>query len=81
MTLDKKIALAQRHVEDGRRIIEGQRALVARFRSQSSIDLLALFERSHEIFEADLADLLASKAASIGGLTQSSINKAPRYRR
>jgi hypothetical protein len=58
MTLDDRIAMAQRHVEDGRRIIERQRALVARVGSQSSIDLLALFERTQELFEADLAALL-----------------------
>jgi hypothetical protein len=58
MTLDDRIAMAQRHVEDGRRIIERQRALVARVGSQSSIDLLALFERTQDLFEADLAALL-----------------------
>jgi hypothetical protein len=58
MTLDEKIAMAQRHVEDGRRVIERQRALVARIGSQTSVDLLAVFERTQGIFEADLADLL-----------------------
>jgi hypothetical protein len=58
MTLDEKIAQARGHVENGRRIVERQRALVARFRSRSSVDLLGLFERTQQIFEADLAALL-----------------------
>ena len=61
MTLDEKIAVTQRHVENGRRIIKGQRALVASFRSQSSVDLLDLFERTQEIFEAELDALLKKK--------------------
>jgi hypothetical protein len=62
MTLDEKITMAQRHVDSGRRIVEGQRALVARIGSQPSVDLLDLFERTQLIFEADLADLLRRKS-------------------
>ncbi|WP_065755775.1 hypothetical protein [Bradyrhizobium paxllaeri] len=61
MTLDQKIAQAQRHVESGRLIIERQRKLVARINSRSSVDLLECFERTQQIFEADLADLLKRK--------------------
>jgi hypothetical protein len=42
MTLDEKIAQAQRHVETGRRIVECQRVLVARHGQPSAIDLLEI---------------------------------------
>ncbi len=61
MTLDDKIAQAQRHVDSGRLIIERQRALVARHGISASIDLLELFEQTQQIFELDLADLLEKK--------------------
>jgi hypothetical protein len=64
MTLDERIAMARRHVESGRRIVERQRALVARIGSQSSIDLLGLFESIQHTFEADLADLLKEKGTA-----------------
>jgi hypothetical protein len=57
MTLDEKIAQAQRHVDTGRLVIECQRAIVLRHRTPASIDLLALFEQTQQIFESDLADL------------------------
>ncbi|NYG44852.1 hypothetical protein GGD67_002300 [Bradyrhizobium sp. IAR9] len=58
MTLDEKIAQAQRHVDRGRIIIERQRAIVARHGTPVSIDLLQLFEQTQQIFELDLAELL-----------------------
>jgi hypothetical protein len=58
VTLDEKIAQAQRHVDSGRRIIERQRALIARLGSPAAIDLLVVFERTQQIFESDLADAL-----------------------
>ncbi|MCP3389601.1 hypothetical protein NLM27_12530 [Bradyrhizobium sp. CCGB12] len=61
MTLDERIAMAQRHVESGRLIVERQRAIVARHRMLASIDLLKLFEQTQQIFELDLADLLEKK--------------------
>ena len=61
MTLDEKIQQAQRHVDSGRRIVERRRMLAARLRSEISADLLARFEVTQQIFEADLADLLARK--------------------
>ncbi|MCP3397753.1 MULTISPECIES: hypothetical protein [unclassified Bradyrhizobium] len=61
MTLDEKIALAQRHVDRGRIIIEHQQAIVACHRTSASIDLLKLFEQTQQIFEMDLADLLKRK--------------------
>ena len=61
MTMDEKIEQARRHVEGGRRIVERQRILASRLASESSLDLLALFERTQNIFETDLADLLKRK--------------------
>ncbi|RXH06547.1 hypothetical protein [Bradyrhizobium vignae] len=61
MTLDEQIAQAQRHVDSGRLIIERQRVIVARHGMSASIDLLKLFERTQQIFELDLADLLNRK--------------------
>jgi hypothetical protein len=61
MTLEEKIAQAQRHVDIGRLVIERQRALVLRHRTPASIDLLELFEQTQQIFELDLADLLNRK--------------------
>jgi hypothetical protein len=61
MTLDEKIAQAQRHVDSGRIIIERQRALVARHGWASAADLLEIFERTQEIFEMDLAILRKRK--------------------
>ncbi|MVT65752.1 hypothetical protein GPL21_11600 [Bradyrhizobium pachyrhizi] len=61
MTLDERIAQAQRHVDGGRRIVERQREIVARSGLPDSIDLLDLFERTQLIFETDLADLLKKK--------------------
>jgi hypothetical protein len=61
MTLDEKIAQASRHVENGRRIIEHQREIVARSKSRFAADLLKRFERTQQIFEMDLADLLKGK--------------------
>ncbi|MCP3397843.1 MULTISPECIES: hypothetical protein [unclassified Bradyrhizobium] len=63
MTLDKRIALAQRHVDRGRLIIERQRVLVDQDGTPASIDLLKLFEQTQQMFEMDLADLLKRKAA------------------
>jgi len=61
MTLDEKIAQAQRHVESGQRIIERQRVLVARRRLPQAADLLETFKVTQLIFEMDLADLLQRK--------------------
>jgi hypothetical protein len=61
MTRDEKIAQAHRHVDSGRFIIERQQAIVNRHGWASAIDLLELFERTQQIFEGDLADLLKSR--------------------
>jgi hypothetical protein len=66
MTLDEKIALAQRHVESGRRIIERQRVIVARHGKRSATDLLESFQQTQQIFEMDLADLLKRSEAGSG---------------
>jgi hypothetical protein len=57
--LDEAIALARKHVEEGRRIVERQQKLVAENRSgPDGFALLKTFERSLEIFEGDLDRLL-----------------------
>jgi hypothetical protein len=62
MTLQERIALATRHVEAGRRIVARQREIVATgVLGARAQELLELFERSQDIFEADLADLLTRK--------------------
>lgn len=61
MTLDEKIAQAQRHVDSGRVIIERPRLIVRRHQTPASIDLLKRFEQTQQIFELDLADLLKRK--------------------
>ena len=61
MTLDEQIATAQRHVDSGRLIVKRQQAIVARYGWSSAIDLLESFERTQQIFEADLAKLLNSQ--------------------
>jgi uncharacterized protein YmfQ (DUF2313 family) len=58
--LTGRIALAQDHVNTGRRIVARQRQLIAKIRALGgnagmAEDLLAAFERSLVIFEADLA--------------------------
>jgi hypothetical protein len=55
-------AVAVRHVEGGRRIVDRQRALIARCKAlgvntDEAKNLLVAFERSQTIFEQDLADL------------------------
>jgi hypothetical protein len=50
------IEIATRHVEDGRRIVQRQRDLVASGTTlPGALDLLATFARSQSIFEDDLA--------------------------
>jgi len=59
---DRKIARARRHVEEGCRIIEHQRRLIAkRIAGPEAETLLATFERSLEIFEQDLERLLKER--------------------
>ena len=57
--LDYRIALARRHVEEGRRIVERQRARIASGRAGADAgQLLEVFQQSLAIFEQDLASLL-----------------------
>lgn len=65
-TWEKRHAVAQGHVDTGRRAIDHQRSIIAsqtthRLNSQASRDLLAAIERSQEIFEGTLARLLAER--------------------
>jgi hypothetical protein len=58
-----RLEAAWRHVERGRVIIERQQALIARQRAfghdaAMSESLLAAFERSQDIFEQDLRDII-----------------------
>ena len=60
--LDDMIAVATRHVVEGRRIVERQRERIAS--KKASFDghlLLKTFEQSLAIFEADLARLLEER--------------------
>jgi hypothetical protein len=51
MTLDEKITQAQRHVDSGRRVIEGDgRAPKSKF----PMTFLETFERTQQIYLADL---------------------------
>ena len=60
--LDDAIAMATRHVEEGRRIVERQRKLIAEERGGADAnDLLRTFERSLEIFEGDLDRLISER--------------------
>jgi hypothetical protein len=59
---DEQIAMAHRHVDRGRLIIERQRAIVACHGGwASAADLLECFEITQHIFETDLANLLKRK--------------------
>ncbi len=62
-SLDTRIALAERHVKEGRRVVEQQRLRVASGASRGllSRSLLATFERSLALFEQDLARLLRER--------------------
>ena len=60
-------AEAERHVADGQRVIDRQRAIIERQQAlgsdtQQSQALLAAFERSQAIFESDLARIRRERA-------------------
>ena len=62
-----RLAMAERHVRDGRAIVERQRELIeGRFRRGDSTiaseELLVTFEQSQAIFEADLVRLRRRRA-------------------
>jgi hypothetical protein len=62
-TWEKRHAVAQRHVDTGRRAIDHQRSIIAsqkahRLNSEASEALLAAIEQSQKIFESNLARLL-----------------------
>jgi hypothetical protein len=65
-TWDKRRAVAQRHVDTGRRAIDHQRSVIAsqkahRLNSEASNDLLTAMEQSQKIFEGNLARLLEER--------------------
>ncbi len=65
-TWEKRHAVAQRHVDTGRRAIEQQRSIIAsqkahRLNSEASQALLAAIEQSQKIFESNLARLLGER--------------------
>jgi hypothetical protein len=63
--LDDRIAVATRHVTEGRRIVEKQKQLVAQRRAgPHGVELLATFEKSQEIFEFDLERLLGDRGSN-----------------
>jgi hypothetical protein len=57
-----------RHVDRDRRIVERQRVIVTCLGTQFSVDLLESFERTQDIFEMDLANLLSRLSAPPGSL-------------
>ena len=60
--LEEQIAVARRHVEEGRGIVERQRKLIAEKRGgPDAAELLKTFERSQEIFERELNRLLSER--------------------
>ena len=59
LSLEERSAQEALHVEEGRRIVEEQRKRIADKRGGSyGLELLRTFERSLEIFEADLDRLV-----------------------
>lgn len=62
-SLDQQIELARRHVAEGRRIVIAQRSRIERGEvdGEDAHRLLVSFEASLEIFEQDLARLLAQR--------------------
>ncbi len=66
-SLDHRISVAQRQVDDARRRVERQRRFIERDQaSRHSGDLLALFKKSLRLFEDDLERLLKQKTAREG---------------
>ncbi len=63
-SLDHRISVAQRQVDDARRRVERQRRFIERDQAtERSHDLLTMFEKSLKLFEDDLERLLKQKAA------------------
>jgi len=63
----ERYAEAERHVTEGQRILDRQRAIIERQRAlgsdtQQSEALLAAFERSQAIFEGDLVRIRGEQA-------------------
>jgi predicted DNA-binding WGR domain protein len=68
MGLEDNIAMAQRHVDAGRRILQRQRVLIAQGTAgPDGLALLKSFERSQEIFEDDLNRLIRERDARRAG--------------
>jgi hypothetical protein len=72
-TWEKRHAVAERHVTDGRKAIDHQRSIIARQKAlrvntEASEALLAAFERSQEIFEGNLARLLQERVGATSRL-------------
>ena len=64
--LDDHIAIARRHVDEGRKIVERQRRLIMTGHAPyNAEDVLATFEASQRIFEDDLARLLEEKVRAM----------------
>ncbi|MCA6105559.1 MULTISPECIES: hypothetical protein [Bradyrhizobium] len=66
-TLDEQIAIAKKHVEDGRRIVASQRERIARgtsYNEAEARELLEMFEQAQALFESALKRLLALRNSS-----------------
>ena len=61
-TIEERLALARRHVEAARLTIVRQRQMVEKFKAKrrdtkAAEELLAVLERTQNVFERDLAEL------------------------
>ena len=66
-TLDEQIAIAKKHVEDGRRIVTSQRERTARgtsYNEAEARELLEMFEQAQALFESALKRLMALRNSS-----------------
>lgn len=66
-TLDEQIAIAKKHVEDGRRIVARQRERIAMgtsYNEAEAQELLEMFEQAQALFESALKRLLALRNSS-----------------
>lgn len=66
LSLEERRAFAQRHVEFGRLVIIRQREMVERHKTESrdptpAQNLLAVFERTQQVLERDLAQLMLQR--------------------
>lgn len=62
-TLDEQITVAEKHVQDGRRIVANQRERIARgtcYNEAEARELLEMFEQAQALFESALETALGA---------------------